>query len=425
MKILFFAPPAVSIQNEKKGSGNWVSALIEALKIHASQEIQLFVALFDTGVEVLSLDEIDGVTYARIPVKNASTTFTKYRGIWFSQLQEYEEKKIIYKTIVDKVRPDLIQLFGIEHDYISILGEIQIPAVIHLQGMRGPYWLKAKSNRRYKVYKSLRKIISDVAYERKINWKLSQEERIYPHIQYFFGRTDWDRYFAESVAPEAEYMYCQEIMRSLFYDTSWSIPGQNNTSGISGASGRPIKGSFRIYSTLSGNPRKNVDILYRADILLRKYQPDFNVTWKIGGLTTSSKMYKILRRSGLESDRVELLGRLNASEIIDHMRSSHLYVFPSSIDNSPNSLQEAMLLGMPVIATHAGGVSSLIEHNVTGMLIPEGEPYALAGAVSELSRDRDKMIRLGKNARKVSLQRNDPASVVKSLMNGYTKMLNT
>ena len=412
MNILFFAPPAFTLQTENKGSGNWVSSLINALKTYAKKSIQITVAVFDPSTQRLDHVEIQGVTYARIPVEKPDNTFAKFRKSWFGHHQQ-EEKKAQYLSVIENVKPDLIQLFGIEHDYISILGETRIPIVIHLQGMRGPYWLKDMSSRRFNKTFSLREMVSgqsDAALEKKIRRRLEREESLYKHIQYFFGRTDWDRYFARAVAPDAVYMYCQEIMRESFYNTCWEMPSQNQV--------------FQIYSTLSASPRKNVDIIYRADQLLRKHHPRLNVVWKIGGLNSSSAIYQKIRKSGLDSERVKLLGKLDAKEIISHMKSSHLYVFPSSIDNSPNSLQEAMLAGMPVVATHAGGVSSLVEHNQTGILIPEGEPYALAGAVSELSVHRTKMIQLGKNAREVAVKRNSPKYVVESLLKGYTRILN-
>lgn len=403
MKILFFAPPAFKIQTENKGSGNWVSSLLFALKKYSSDAQTITVAVSDPNTDKIELDALDDVMYAKMPSPS---------------------KQSYYQSVIQMVEPDIIQLFGLEHSYSSILGSTKIPVVIHLQGMIGPYSIKDKSNQRFsKSIKigSLREVLKQRITEKKRMQRLAIEESSYQHAKYFFGRTDWDRYFAKSVAPQAEYMVCQEIMRSQFYDVIWSYPGDLNHSSDLKTS---KNNTFQIYSTLSGSPRKNVDIIYRADQLLRTYHPTFQVKWNIGGLDTSSDIYQAIRKSGLGSDRIELLGRLNASEIIEQMNASHLYVFPSAIDNSPNSLQEAMLIGMPVLATHAGGVSSLIEHEKTGILIPEGEPYALAGAVAELSGQKEKLLELGRNARAVALTRNSPKNVVESLLDGYKKMLN-
>ena len=60
------------------------------------------------------------------------------------------------------------------------------------------------------------------------------------------------------------------------------------------------------------------------------------------------------------------------------MLASDLYVSASHIENSPNSVAEAQLIGMPCIATGVGGTATYIEHNISGIIVPPGDPYALA-----------------------------------------------
>jgi len=63
------------------------------------------------------------------------------------------------------------------------------------------------------------------------------------------------------------------------------------------------------------------------------------------------------------------LGSLEVNEMVEAMKISRFMVHPSYIDNSPNSICEAQILGLPVVATNVGGVESLIENGKTGLLI--------------------------------------------------------
>ena len=77
---------------------------------------------------------------------------------------------------------------------------------------------------------------------------------------------------------------------------------------------------------------------------------------------------------------IELLGPLLENELINELLTADLFVHASHIENSPNSVCEAMLLGMPVIATYAGGTPSILSDKNEGLLVQDGDPYALAGS---------------------------------------------
>jgi glycosyltransferase involved in cell wall biosynthesis len=102
---------------------------------------------------------------------------------------------------------------------------------------------------------------------------------------------------------------------------------------------------------------------------------------------------------------------------------SNVFVHPSHMDNSPNSVQEAMLIGMPVVATYAGGIPSLLENNKEGLLVQDGDPYALAGALFHLYKDKDFACKLGANARKRGLIRQDKNKILNNLLDVYETII--
>ena len=75
---------------------------------------------------------------------------------------------------------------------------------------------------------------------------------------------------------------------------------------------------------------------------------------------------------------VRFLGPFDAPAMRDRYLRTHVYVSPSTIENSPNSVGEAMLLGCPVVSSNVGGVSDLLYHGKEGFLYQTSAPYMLA-----------------------------------------------
>jgi glycosyltransferase involved in cell wall biosynthesis len=121
---------------------------------------------------------------------------------------------------------------------------------------------------------------------------------------------------------------------------------------------------------------------------------------------------------------VELLGRKEVEELVDIILSADIFVHPSHIENSSNAICEAMLLGMPVIATCAGGTATLLEHNKDGMLIQDGDPYAMAGAIIEMKNNSKHSVQMGLNARNKALIRHDPNKIIHNIQKIYKYIIN-
>src|SRR5690606_3225893 len=122
-----------------------------------------------------------------------------------------------------------------------------------------------------------------------------------------------------------------------------------------------------------------------------------SVEWRVAGLTDSDRVCRLGRKSlGKKYPRasLRLLGKLDADALLERLMEASIYVLPSHIENSPNSLCEAMMLGMPCITTSVGGVSSLIEDGTDGILVPDGDPWSLAGAILEIHRSPDEAVRM-------------------------------
>jgi len=77
------------------------------------------------------------------------------------------------------------------------------------------------------------------------------------------------------------------------------------------------------------------------------------------------------------------------------LSTADIFVLPSFSEARPRSIIEAMSLGIPVVASDVGGIPSLVAHEETGLLVPAGDPGAIATAVDRLIQSRDLRHRLG------------------------------
>jgi glycosyltransferase involved in cell wall biosynthesis len=111
-------------------------------------------------------------------------------------------------------------------------------------------------------------------------------------------------------------------------------------------------------------------------------------------------------RAGL-SDRVRFLGNLSQDDVARHLAAADIVVIPSvkddsgNVDGLPNIVLEALSAGAAVIATAAGGIGTVVEHEKTGLVVPERHAEAIAAAVRRTSADPALRARLGESARRM------------------------
>ena len=122
--------------------------------------------------------------------------------------------------------------------------------------------------------------------------------------------------------------------------------------------------------------------------------------------------------------KIELYGKISSDLLIEQLNTCHLYVHPSYIENSPNSVCEAMLLGMPLLASSVGGTKTIVEHGKTGFLFNPYDKYDLAGWIIHLIQHYDQALKVGKNARQIALRRHSPESIISDLQRIYSTIIN-
>lgn len=130
----------------------------------------------------------------------------------------------------------------------------------------------------------------------------------------------------------------------------------------------------------------------------------------------------LIKRLGL-SEKIVFLGRQNSEQMCERYLKSHLFLSPSAIENSPNSVGEAMLLGMPVVSSRVGGVANMLTSGEEGLLYPYRDTDKLAESVCAIFADDAQAVRFGEQARAHALITHDGEKNYRRLLEIYGDIL--
>jgi glycosyltransferase involved in cell wall biosynthesis len=120
---------------------------------------------------------------------------------------------------------------------------------------------------------------------------------------------------------------------------------------------------------------------------------------------------------------VVFTGILDEKQMCERYLKSHVFVCPSSIENSPNSLGEAMILGVPCVASDVGGVIDLLTHREEGFVYQTDAPYMLAHYVCEIFANDDLALQFSKKARIHAIKTHNKEENTKRMMEIYREII--
>ncbi len=320
-----------------------------------------------------------------------------------------------YKRIITDFKPDLIQIFGSENEFGVICGETDIPVVIHIQGCLPPYhnalFPVGMSSIDFFTQKGLSWRYRYIGLRSESAFRKNAEKEIntIQHCRYFMGRTDWDKGLIDLFHPGATYFHCEEALRDSF------LQGKERWSWQTGQK--------KIFVSVISRPwYKGCDLILKTAQLLCRFT-DFDFEWQVYGIP---EMLFFEHKYGIKAEQVhvKIMGTVSSEDLVEAICKASCYVHTSYIDNSPNSLCEAQILGAPVLATHVGGISSLIKDGVSGILFPANDPYTLATLLKKIVQEKGLAEALGNEARKQALQRHNPEHIKQTLVQIYRRIIN-
>ncbi len=387
MKILWLINiklPTVSdyYKEEKTNSGGWLVTLSRLVP----EKYELVIVYPDFVNRKVNIDDV----------------------AYYGSITGDEEKQILkmkshYMDILDKEKPDVIHIWGTEHlqSYAMTLAAKETgflnKVIVSIQGMVSYYSLHYMAGLPKCVteYPSLRDIVRVDSLKqqmKKMKEKGETEKKLLKDVSHVIGRTSWDYNCTRLINPNLIYHKNNEILRQEFYRHEWSFENCEK---------------HTIFVSQAQYPIKGFHILLEAMNYLKIRYPDIKVvvagsTNPLGTGIRSTRYQKYLfhlskKYSLLE--HIKYVGSLEEKEMCAQYLKAHVFVCPSVIENSPNSVGEAMLLGMPIVASYVGGTSNMLIDTVEGFLYPFEEAYMLAGYICRIFEDCNLAEQLGAHAK--------------------------
>lgn len=122
-------------------------------------------------------------------------------------------------------------------------------------------------------------------------------------------------------------------------------------------------------------------------------------------------------------DRVVFAGQ--SSNVGVYYAAADVLVNPSHSEGSPYVLLEAMAAGLPIVASEVGGVPEMVQNNETALLVPAGDPQAMADAIVRVLNNENFGDQLAKNASALASSRFSPEAYVRTLTGIYSEIISS
>lgn len=309
---------------------------------------------------------------------------------------------------INSISADVIVIFGTESDYtlpvlkacqnLGLLGKTTLFAqgLCSVCAQHYAEGVPDKVVRRYTFRDILRR--QNIAKERQLlSIRSKAEKEALELTQNLIGRTTMDHAILRQHNATAAYYKCNDVLRSSFYHGQWTYD---------------VCEKHRIFISQYYYPLKGFHYLLEAVAQLKSKYPDIKIA--AAGYNPIQKplpqkelkdssyirYVKSLIKQFELSEHIVLLGELSEEQMKEEYLKANAFVMPSTIENSPNSLAEAMMLGVPTIASDVGGVTDFANHKEESYIYPSSATYLLAHYIDKVFSARKDAEVLGMNGKR-------------------------
>lgn len=402
MKIIWISPRPISglYDNTTYMSGSWIDAAYDSCKDY--EELELHVISFDK--------------------KNTVRTYSDGRHTGY--ILPYSERRSQLQHLSKKIQPQLVQLWGTEHDYMIDAVEVfvDIPKVAYIQGVarniannymagltfwdsiqnlsiKDIYrrsWLSAAQKDMYKLADTERKVLNAcIGAIVENNWCEDQIKAIAPNIEIF-----------RSILP----------LKSVFYDYEWKQEEITPHTIFTNAGGYPIKGHHTLFEAMQYIVREYPDTILYVPGHSRLGSGFKNWSRR---KTYENLLARMARKYGIEKN-IKYTGVLNSQQMAEHITKCNVFVLPSWVENHSSSLLEAMVIGAPCVASIAGGAITTCLNGHNALLHNPQDAECLAGNVIRVFKDQQLAQSLSRNAMEIRKIRK--SDIGAEMMTVYTQV---
>lgn len=414
---------------EASNKEGWLSGLSETiLNRQKENDIELGVC-FPAAGELAEFGQ-------EIPVSGTDAklnAFGFYEDVQRAEVYEEKTEKRL-REIMNLFKPDLIHCFGTEFPHtlaaVKAFGHRE-RTLVGIQGLCSIYAKYFRADlpedvwRRITFRDFVRKDDLRRQHEKFVQRGTYEVEAV-QRAGHITGRTKWDKKYTGEWNPDAKYHFMNETLRSNFYEGRWEEDSCQKYSVFLSQGDYPIKGLHYLLQAMPEILREYPETeIYVAGNSIIKSAAQKGIAGIKGKLKLESYgkyILQLLKNTGT-LQKVHFLGRLDAVQMKEQYLRSHVYVCSSSIENSSNSVGEAMLLGMPVVCAEVGGLADIFAGGEDGIFYQAGDVRKLAEAVKTMFAGGEEVERYRSSAKAHAQKNHDPQKNYARLVEIYREIV--
>lgn len=396
------------------GDISWVTSTLDEL--NKCNSVELYVVFPQSRIQEILKRDIDNA---------------HYYGVYQDKIHPWElnsSVEIQFKQILEEIQPDVIHIWGTEYshslDMCNAVGERKKDRiVVHIQGLISVYAQQYMSDLPFGVKYgfTLRDLLrKDNIREQQLKFykRGKNEIALLNSVKHVMGRTDWDRAHSLRINSQLSYHFCNESMRKAFFEHVWDIKQAKK---------------YSIFITQGYYPIKGFHYFLEALTIIVKEFPQIKV--RIAGENIMSTSKRKIRESSYNryirkyieknnlSEYIEFLGYQDVDGMVREYLRANVFVLPSALENSPNSLAEALVVGVPTVVSDVGGVSSMVEHGKDAFLYQHNDPTMLAYYIAKLFKEEEGAQEMSVIARNNARKQYDAKENVQELLKIYDAII--
>jgi glycosyltransferase involved in cell wall biosynthesis len=405
---------AVALGKPSPIGGGWLVALSRALRQEGT--IRLGVASRVVGGNRFSIS-LGGIQHFTVPAPPKG----------FGLLRPTKQMLHRYQEIVDEFSPDVIHVHGTEWygGMVTVHNRMGRPVIIALQGLidyHRRHLLGQLGFMDIVMSRTVREwVLFSGLWKQRAQWnkRSAVEREIISGHRAFVGRTLWDRAHLRYMNPNSEYFHCHEMVQKEFFRREWLVSNANRHTIFSPSASYPLKGFHVLVKAVAILRREFPGIQVRVPLATFRGSSDRKgIFARMGGDGYSSYLDALIAKLDVGGN-ITPLGPLSSEQMAQEMLDAHVFVLSSFVENSPNTMAEALIVGVPCVVSLAGGVPSLIDDGHNALGFSPGDEVVLAEQIRRIFINSDLANQLSKAGRKTALSRYSPEPIVKRMTEIY------
>ena len=329
-------------------------------------------------------------------IENDRVTYHLLRGgrLSLQILTFYQLDKNRLISMLDRLRPDVVQAFGTEGPYALAAAECCYPSIIYMQGVAN-------------------ELVKSTPPKFNLNWLrlfMTQftEKNVVRMAGNFIAESSFSEGFVRRLNPSAKIHRMKNLIHPLYFQT-----------------GRKPVDSLRVILFIGRvTEEKGIFELLHAFAKIHDKHPEVKLEF-IGPIhdpLEDARLRDSVRELGL-AESVSFSGLQPVSYITERLAEACMMAYPSYMDTSPNSIYEAMAVGTAVIGARVGGIPDMVEDGVTGLLVQPRDSESLARAMNFLFDYPEENQRIGQNAKSSARAELESAQTIRNIKKLYMSLL--